>query len=145
MCTHTYACIRGAIAVACSLEPFSTINFTEMSRRGSYTCMSLVTQPLKLLLFSGCGYGKPTYGEHIDIFVWVEADAADLLCSEICRRYPNLLVGRPSRLFDTVQRIVGPTRASLRGTAKLTGSPLVSYRRRVWEPRIRTTGNLKIF
>ena len=97
--------------------------------------------------FLGRGYGKPTYGELIDIFVGFEgqADAADLLCSEICRRYPNLSVGRPSRLFDTVQRIVGPTRASLRGTAKLTGSPLVSYRRRVWEPRIRTTGNLKIF
>ena len=92
--------------------------------------------------FSGHGYGKPTYGELIDVFVELEgrAGAADLLCSEICRRYPGLMIGRPSRLFDTIQRIVGPTRASLRGTAKLTGSPLASYRRRVWEPRIRTTG-----
>ena len=37
-------------------------------------------------LFSGRRYGKPTYGELIDIFVGLEgqADAADLLCSEIC-------------------------------------------------------------
>ena len=71
-----------------------------------------------------------------------QADVADLLCTEICRRYPGISVGRPSRLFDTIQRIVGPTRPSLRGTAKLTGSPLASYRRRVWEPRIRNTGKI---
>ncbi len=35
---------------------------------------------------------------------------------------------------------MGRRRVSLGGTAKLTGSPLASERRRVWEPRIRTTG-----
>ena len=95
-------------------------------------------------LVIGHGCGKPTYGELIDIFTELEgrADTADLLYSEICRRYPDISVGRPSRLFDTIQRIVGPTRPSLRGTAKLNGSPLASYRRRVWEPRIRTKGKL---
>ena len=57
----------------------------------------------------------------IEIFMELEgqADTADLLCSEICRQYPGISVGRPSRLFDTIQQIEGPTRPSLRGTAKL--------------------------
>ena len=93
-------------------------------------------------LVIGHGYAKPNYGELIDIFTQLEgqADTVDLLCSEICRRYPGISVGRRSRLFDTIQWIVGPTGPPLRGTAKLTGSPLASYRRRVWEPRIRTKG-----
>ena len=84
------------------------------------------------------------YGELTDIFTEFEgrADVTDLLCSKICRRYPGILVGRPSRLFDTIQQIVGPMRPSPRGTAKLTGSPLASYWRRVWEPHIRNTGKI---
>ena len=46
-------------------------------------------------------------------------------------------ISRPSRFFDTIQRIVGPTKPSLQGEAKL---PLASYRRRVWELRIRNKG-----
>ena len=107
-----------------------------------FTICVAVTFDLALFIVGRNGCDKPTYGELIDIFVKVEAqaNAQDLLCSEILRRYPRISIGRPSRLFDTVQRIVGPTRPSLRGTAKLIGSPLASYRRRVWEPRIRTTG-----
>ena len=51
-------------------------------------------------------------------------------------------MSRPTRFFDAVQRIVGPTRPSLRGSAKLTGSPLASYRRRVWQPRVRNTSKM---
>ena len=55
------------------------------------------------------------------------------------RQYPTVEVGRPSRVYDTISRLVGPTRPSLRGPAKLTGSPLASYRKRIWLPRIRNT------
>ena len=87
----------------------------------------------------GC---NPTYGELIDTFEEVEGfpDAADLLCAKLCKRHPNIKVGRPSRLLDTAKRLIAPTRPNMLGPAKLTGSPLAHYRRRVWEPRIRTTG-----
>jgi len=87
----------------------------------------------------GC---NPTYGELIDTFEEVEGrpDAADLLCVELCQRYPHIKIGRPSRLLDTVKRLIAPTRPSMLGPAKLTGLPLANYRRRVWEPRIRSTG-----
>ena len=86
----------------------------------------------------GC---NPTYGELFDTFEVVEGrpDAADLLCVELCQCYPDMKVGRPSRLLDTVKRLIAPTRPNMLGPAKLTGSPLAHYRTRVWEPRIRTT------
>ena len=71
-------------------------------------------------------------------------NSMDALHSEICARYPMISVGRPTRLFDTVKRIVGPTRPSVRGAAKLSGSPLATYRKRVWKPRIRTQGILEM-
>ena len=70
-------------------------------------------------------------------------DVEDVLSSEIRVRFPGVPVGRPSRFYDTVKRIVGPTKPSVRGPPKLVGSPLASYRKRVWEPRIRTTGIVK--
>lgn len=84
---------------------------------------------------------EPTYGELIDLFTEVEgrANTTDLLYSEFCTRYPKISVSRPTRLFDTVKPIVGPTRPSLRGAAKLSGSPLATYRKRVWKHRIRTS------
>ena len=85
---------------------------------------------------------RPTFGELIDMyeeFEW-QTYAANLLCSKVSRQYSSLSIGRPSRFYDTVQRIVGPTKPSLRGEAKLTGSPLASYRRRVYEPHIRNKG-----
>ena len=48
-------------------------------------------------------------------------------------------IGRPSRFYETVDRIVAPTQPSILGTIKLQGSPLQTYRKRVWEPRIRNS------
>jgi len=86
------------------------------------------------------GCDNPTYGELIDLLTELEGrpNTIDFLCSEICKRYPNLCVSRPTRLFDTINHIAGPTRPSLRGPAKLAGSPLVTYRKRIWKPRTRT-------
>ena len=83
----------------------------------------------------------PSYGELIDLYLKFEgeADIGQLLRSELCRLYPALSISRSSRFLNTVQRIVAPTRPSLLGPAKLTGSPLASYRKRTWEPRIRKT------
>ena len=53
---------------------------------------------------------RSTFGELIDRyeeFEW-QTDAANLLCSKVSRQYPSLSIGRPSRFYDTVQRIVGP-------------------------------------
>ena len=87
------------------------------------------------------GCNNPTYGELIDLLLESEEkpNTVDLLCSEIHKRYPNIPVNRPTRLFDTINRIAGPTRPSLRGSAKLSGSPLVTYRKRTWKPRTRTS------
>ena len=94
-----------------------------------------------IVLFKGT---KPTYGELIDIFERLDGqpNAPDMLSAEITKRNPGLSVSRPSRL-DTVKRIAGPTLPSLRGATKLTkltGSPLASYRKGNWEPRIRNPG-----
>ena len=87
---------------------------------------------------------NPTYGDLIDIFEKFEREkhAPELILSEVRKRYPCVSVSRPTRFFDAVQRIVGPTWPSLRGSAKLTGSPLASYRRRVWQPRIRNASKM---
>lgn len=89
---------------------------------------------------SHAGCSNPTYGELIDLLTELERrpNTVDLLCSEICQRYLNISVSHSTRLFDTIKRIAGPTRPSLRGQAKLTGSPLAAYRKRVWKPRTRT-------
>lgn len=87
---------------------------------------------------------EPTYGELIDLFTELEGrpNMSDKLYSEICVRYPKVSVSRPARLYDTVKCIVAPTRPSLRAAAKLNGSPLAAYRKRVWKPRIRTQGTV---
>nr|MCH9715538.1 hypothetical protein [Gammaproteobacteria bacterium] len=51
--------------------------------------------------------------------------------------YTNLVLGRPCRFSETVKRIIAPTKPSLKGDAKLIGSPLTTYRKRIWKPRIR--------
>ena len=52
--------------------------------------------------------------------------------------YPALNIGRPGRLYDTIVRIVAPTRPAVRNDkAALQGTPLHSYRKRVWVPRTR--------
>lgn len=83
---------------------------------------------------------KPTYGELIDIFEETEREcpnSEDLLCDKFKAHYPKISIGRPRRFYETVSRIVAPTKPSLRGECKLYGSPLASYRKRVWQPRIR--------
>ena len=62
---------------------------------------------------------------------------SELLVSYFHRQYPSVPIGRPGRFHDTVQRIAAPTRHS-RGK-QLGGSPLCSYLKRVWTPRIRNT------
>ena len=88
------------------------------------------------------GHGHATYGELLDLFSQFEG-RPDLLFSQVSSRYPSISISRPSRLYDTVQRIVGPTKPSLHGPAKLTGSPLATYRKRIWKPRVRTTSGIQ--
>lgn len=83
---------------------------------------------------------KPTYGELIDLYEETERECPnneDLLYSKFKKIYPKIYIGRPRRFYDTVARIVAPTQPSLIGKRKLYGSPLSSYRKRTWEPRIR--------
>ena len=86
---------------------------------------------------------KPTYGELIDIFEEAERECPnneEVLCSKIKQLYPKIPIGRPRRFYETVSRIVAPTKPSLRGECKLQGSSLTFYRKRTWEPRIRNPG-----
>ena len=94
---------------------------------------------------------KPTYGDLIQKLEAAEEQSktseesvSDLLVSCFHRQYPSIPIGRPSRFHDTVQRIAAPTRQT-RGR-QLGGSPLRSYLRRVWMPRIRNTqqGNIGV-
>ena len=64
-----------------------------------------------------------------------------LLCAQISKQFPSMSIKRPGRLVDTITRIVAPTKPSLNRASKLTGSPLHSYRQRIWEPRIRIAKN----
>ena len=83
---------------------------------------------------------NPTYGELINLLTKFEGqpDAADLLCSELSARYPHLSVSHPTRLLDIIKCLAGPTRPSIRGPTKLVGTPLATYRKRVWKARTRT-------
>ena len=87
----------------------------------------------------------PTYGELIDMMETAENLAttsgdsvAELLCSFFHKNYPHIFIGRASRFYDTVKRIAAPTHSSRLN--QLNGSPLRSYLRRVWAPRIRNEG-----
>ena len=60
-----------------------------------------------------------------------------LLLQKFKNCYQDITVGRPERFYDTVCRIAAPTKQSLRGTIKLTGSPLATYKQRVWLPKVR--------
>ena len=83
---------------------------------------------------------RPTYGELIDIFNEVQRSShndENCLLSEFRKYYPKCPIGRPRRFFETVQRIAAPTQPSLISQPKLSGSPLQSYRKRVWQPRVR--------
>ena len=85
-------------------------------------------------------YEKPTYGELIYLLEEVEQESPNdesLLYSKFKVLYPNIYVGRPRRFYETLTRLAAPTKSSLRGKVSLTGSPLTSYRKRTWQPRLR--------
>ena len=85
---------------------------------------------------------RPTYGELIDLFEETEGENPndeDLLVSKFRKLYPKISIGRPRRFYETVSRIVAPTQPSLISKPKLCGSPLATYRKRTWKPRIRNT------
>ena len=88
---------------------------------------------------------KPTYGELIQMLESAEGEAKiseesvpELLLSYSHHQYPFIPIGRASRFYDTVQKIAASTRSSAR-VKQLDGSPLHSYLKRVWMPRIRNT------
>ena len=83
---------------------------------------------------------QPTYGELIDLFELVEDEHSGdetVLCALFRENYPDIDIGRPGRFFETVQSIVAPVQSSMLRKPPLSGSPLVSYRRRKWKPRVR--------
>ena len=91
-------------------------------------------------------YKVPTYGELIRMLEVAEMEAetsemsvATILEAKFHLNYPHIPISCPSRFFDTVKRIAAPTRPSAIGRRKLNGSPLRSYLKRHWTPRIRNT------
>ena len=85
---------------------------------------------------------RPTYGELIDLLEKSEKEAPsdyEALCSKFQQLYPHIRIARPKRFYDTVSRITAPTKPSSKGDSKLCGSPLATYRKREWIPRVRNT------
>ena len=104
-------------------------------------------QHLKMAASSDHGEAWPTYGELIHMLKTSEMKAeticnsgvADLLTAEFQHKFPQIPISRPSRFLDTVRRLEAPTMPSALGQRKLDGSPLKSYLKRRWIPRIRNT------
>ena len=69
---------------------------------------------------------------------------AEILVLEFKSHYPRITISRPGQFLDTVRRLAAPTKSSTIGQTKLTGSPLHSYLRRQWIPRIRGTYDILI-
>lgn len=91
-------------------------------------------------------YKVPTYGALIRMLEVAEMEAetsetsvTELLEAKFHLNYLHIPISRPSRFFDDVNRIAVPTRPSAIGHRKLNGSPLCSYLKRHWTPRIRNT------
>ena len=106
---------------------------------GTVGCIILHTLLLIVLI------ATPTFGDLIDLLEEAEDSSAvngksvsEVLYSLFQMRYPHVTVGRPQRLYDAAKRIAGPTRKSLRGASKLSGSSLSLYRAKEWLPRNRT-------
>lgn len=108
-----------------------------------YSYLLLLLVLVIWLYYSLIAMAKPSYGELIDMLNAAESEAAKcrnthasiLLHENFREKYNNVSIGRPERFYDTVSRIAAPTRPSLKGTAKLLGSPLITYRRRTWVPK----------
>ena len=81
----------------------------------------------------------------IDLLTEVEKQISEnivnALFDKFSKLYPNVMIGRPSRFCDTVKRKAAPTIPSLIGPSKLSGSPLVSYRKRIWIPKVQQQGS----
>ena len=87
-----------------------------------------------------------TYGDLLEMLKCAERQAsaingstAQLITDELYHKYPNIYVGRPRHFLDTVKWIAAPTIQPLTGKGKLEGTPLKSYLKRQWSPRIRNT------
>ena len=89
---------------------------------------------------------NPSYGALIDFFQAAEIacetgsakqSVAEILTEKVTSHYPHVSISRPTRFLDTVKRLAAPTQPSSIGEQKLLGSPLNTYRRRVWLPRNR--------
>ena len=76
---------------------------------------------------------KPTYGELIDLLE--QSESAEDLYLKFKRLHPDITIGR--HFYDTVCRIAAPTKPALTGKCGLTEVQLVSYRNKIWQPRIR--------
>ena len=75
-----------------------------------------------------------SYGDLIDLYESAAND--DIFIKKFNEAFPSYNLSRPKRLIETVQRIVAPTRPSLRGPPKLNGSSLLTYRQRLWKPQV---------
>ena len=84
--------------------------------------------------------GEPTYGDLIKLLEEAESaggPTAEALVVKFSSWFPHIPISRSNRFLDTIRRIAAPTRPSTVGGAKLEGSPLRSYLKRHWAPRIR--------
>ena len=80
------------------------------------------------------------YGDLIDIFEQCDSESPgnkEHLYTKFKSCYPDIYIGRSDRFYQTVLRIVAPTRPSLRGDSSIKGANLLSYRKKTWVPRIR--------
>ena len=103
-------------------------------------CNILCTLPTFNFNYCTAASRRPTYGELIDLLEKSEKEAPldyEALCSVFQQQYPHIRIARPKRFYDTVNRIAAPTKPSSKGDSKLCGSPLVTYRKREWLPRVR--------
>ena len=69
------------------------------------------------------------------------------MCRDL-KQFPSISIKHSGHVANTITHIVAPTKRSLNGTLKLTGSPLRTYHQRIWKPRVRTAksgGRLSIF
>jgi len=62
-----------------------------------------------------------------------------LLLEKFKSCYRGITASRAERFYDTVCRIAAPTKPSLRGAPKHTGTPLATYKHRVLIPKVRYT------
>ena len=69
-------------------------------------------------------------------------DDPERLLSKFKGTYPFVYVGCADHFYETITRIVAPTRPSLRGGCSLSDLQIAAYRKRIWKPRIHNTSKL---